>query len=398
MSEVTEQPIYLDYQASTPMDPRVLEAMLPYYQQAFGNPSSAAHAYGHAAAKAVQQAAQQVARLVGAELNTHSHHPVVWTSGATESINLALQGYVRKHQQKERPDARPFRLATLPVEHKAVLDTAKALEKQGLLELVILPVDAQGQLELGQLQAECERGLDLLAVMAANNEIGTVYPVQTIAEIAHAYGVAFFCDASQAAGKIPLEFEAWGITLLALTGHKMYGPKGCGALLVKRGTQLEPQIYGGGHQLGLRSGTLNVPGIVGLGQACELRAAEMADDEQQIQSLRDHLQTQLTAAIPGLKVNGDPSARLAGNLHLSLPEVSNDAMVRAVGQQIALSTGSACTSGLEASSHVLTAIGLSPAELRGALRLSLGKFTTADEIERAAAHLIKAYQQLAKKA
>jgi len=384
-----KRPIYLDYQASTPMDPRVLDAMLPYFQEAFGNASSAAHAYGHEAADAVKQAAQEVAALVQSGLPSGGSHPLIWTSGATESINLALQGYVRQHQ----PEGRRFRLATLPLEHKAVLDTAKLLEREGLLELVLLDVNAQGQLDLAHLERELKQGLDLLAMMAANNEIGTIYPVQTIAKLAQDHGCAFFCDGSQAVGKIPIEFENWGITLLALTGHKMYGPKGCGALVVRRGTRLKAQIYGGGHQHGLRSGTLNVPGIVGLGKACALRQAEMQRDESHTAQLRDRLEALLQAEILDLVVNGDLAHRLAGNLHCSILSVPNDLMVKYLGQQLAISTGSACTSGLEASSHVLCAIGLSADALRGALRLSLGKFTTETEIETAAEVLIGAYRQ-----
>lgn len=385
-------PIYLDYQASTPMDPRVLEAMLPYFQGAFGNASSAAHAYGHEAADAIKQAARQLANLVDANLHPGVQHPLIWTSGATESINLALQGYVRQHQPL-LDNQRLFRLATLPLEHKAVLDTAKMLEREGLVELVLLDVNAQGQIDLQQLERELKQGLDLLAIMAANNEIGTIYPVQTIAKLAQDYDCAFFCDGSQAVGKIPIEFENWGITLLALTGHKIYGPKGCGALIVRRGTRLKAQIYGGGHQHGLRSGTLNVPGIVGLGEACALRAAEMQADEAHTAQLRDRLQARLQAEIPELMVNGDQPRRLAGNLHLSIPSVPNDLLVGYLQAHLALSTGSACTSGLEASSHVLSAIGLDANALRGALRLSLGKFTTAAEIEQAADILIDAYQQ-----
>ncbi len=391
-ASANERPIYLDYQASTPMDPRVLEVMLPYFQGAFGNASSAAHAYGHEAAQAIKQAAQQVADLVDGNLRPGVSHPLIWTSGATESINLALQGYVRQHQPT-LDGQRPFRLATLALEHKAVLDTAKLLEREGLVELVLLDVNAQGQLDLVHLEQELKQGLDLLAIMAANNEIGTIYPVQTIAKLARDHDCAFFCDGSQAVGKIPLEFENWGITLLALTGHKMYGPKGCGALIVRRGTRLKAQIYGGGHQHGLRSGTLNVPGIVGLGEACALRAAEMQADETHTAMLRDRLQALLQAQIPDLQVNGDLEQRLAGNLHLSLLSVPNDLLVSFIQCQIALSTGSACTSGLEASSHVLTAIGLAPEALRGALRLSLGKFTTETEIETAAEALIQAYTQ-----
>lgn len=383
------RPIYLDYHATTPVDPRVLEAMLPCFGTEFGNPSST-HGFGKVANQVVRDAASQIARLVGAEQRPGVHHPVVFTSGATESINLALKGYAQKHQTENQP----FRIGVMGLEHKAVLDSCKALQSTGQAEIRSLKVDSQGQLDLADLEAACAEGLGMLAVMAANNEIGTVYPLAAIGEIAGRYGVPFFCDASQAAGKIPLDFEAWGITLLTLTAHKMYGPKGAGALVVRRGTQLQAQIHGGGHQLGLRSGTLNVPGIVGLGTACALRQSEMAADEARIARLRDSLQARLVAAIPGLVINGDQQARLAANLHLSLPDVPNDAMVAQLDGRLAFSTSSACSSGLEASSHVLCAIGLAQPLQRGALRLSLGKQTTEAEAEQAAALLIEAYQTL----
>lgn len=385
MSSDVSTPIYLDYHATTPLDPRVLECMLPWLGLRFGNPSST-HRFGQDASQAVRAATAQVAALVGAELRPGVYHPVVFTSGATESINLAIKGHALRHQ----PEGRPYRIGVMPLEHKAVLDSCRQLQQSGQAELRMLAVDACGRLDLADLEAACREGLDLLAVMAANNEIGTLYPLAAICRIANEHGVPVFVDASQAAGKLPIDFEAWGISLLALTGHKLYGPKGCGALVVRRGTTLAAQIHGGGHQQGMRSGTLNVPGIVGLGEACALRRSEMAADEARVAALRDQLQQRLQAAISGLVVNGDQQARLSGNLHLSL-DVPNDAMVAQLAESLAFSTSSACTSGLEASSHVLCAIGM-PAELqRGALRLSLGKETTEEEVERAAELLIGAW-------
>ena len=384
----SERPIYLDYHATTPVDARVLEQMLPWFGASFGNPSST-HPYGQEASQAVRRAAGQIAALVGAETRPGAtppvHHPVVFTSGATESINLAIKGFVQAHQ----PTERPFRLGVMALEHKAVLDCCKALQQAGQAEIVTLKVDARGQLDLADLEAQCQTGLDLLAVMAANNEIGTLYPLEAICRIAAASEVPVFCDASQAAGKVPLDFENWGISLLALTAHKLYGPKGSGALVLRRGTRLTAQIHGGGHQLGLRSGTLNVPAIVGLGEACALRLAEMASDEARIGQLRDQLQSRLQAAIPALVVNGDSKARLAGNLHISL-DVPNDAMVAQLASSLAFSTSSACSSGLEASSHVLSAIDLALPLQRGALRLSLGKDTREAEVRQAAELLIRA--------
>ncbi|HEY9839959.1 MAG TPA: cysteine desulfurase family protein, partial [Candidatus Obscuribacterales bacterium] len=384
-----ERPIYLDYHATTPVDPRVLESMLPWFGAHFGNPSST-HLYGQEASRAIREAGAQVAALVGAEIRPGVQHQVVFTSGATESINLALNGYVQRHQ----PTDRPFRLGVLELEHKAVLDSCKFLQQAGQAEIRPLKVDACGQLDLTDLEAACSAGLDLLVVMAANNEVGTIYPLAAIGAIAGQNGVPFFCDASQAAGKIPLDFESWGISLMALTAHKMYGPKGSGAFVIRRGTQLSAQIHGGGHQQGLRSGTLNVPAIVGLGTACSLRQQEMGTDEARIARLRDQLQQSLQSAIPGLVVNGDQASRLAGNLHLSLPDVPNDAMVAQLDGQLAFSTSSACSSGLEASSHVLSAIGLAPELQRGALRLSLGKQSGEAEAEQAAVLLIEAYQRI----
>ncbi|MGV3525804.1 MAG: cysteine desulfurase family protein [Candidatus Sericytochromatia bacterium] len=385
----TQRPIYLDYHATTPLDERVLDHMLPWLRESFGNPSST-HAYGAEAALAVRTAALQVAELVGAQLRPGVHHPVIWTSGATESINLALKGFVERHQ----PADRPFRLATMPVEHKAVLDSCRALEAQGLVEMVWLKVNHSAQLDLADLAQRCAEGLDLIAVMAANNEVGTLYPLKAVARLAQDHGVPVFCDASQAAGKVPLDFEGWGLTLLALTGHKLYGPKGAGALVVRRGTPLACQIHGGGHQLGLRSGTLNVPGIVGLGAACALRQAEMQEDEARIATLRDGLQGHLQAALPQLCVNGDLQQRLAGNLHISLPGLPNDALLAHLQGRLALSTTSACSSGSEASSHVLAAMQLPDARVRSALRLSLGRCTTPAEAEVAATLLIAACQAL----
>ncbi len=282
----------------------------------------------------------------------------------------------------------------MPLEHNAVLDTCRAVEKQGWAELVYLQVDSKGRLDLNQLEQVCSEGLSLLCVMAANNEIGNIYPIQKIGQIAQHYGIPFLCDGSQAVGKIPIQFEAWGITYLAISAHKLYGPKGVGALVVRRGYHLDPLMFGGGHQQGMRSGTLNVPGIVGLGEACRLRSLEMEDDERTIATNRDRLQTLLLDGIPDLVINGDLSARLAGNLHVAIPHVPNSAVIARVRPQLAISTGSACSSGVEAPSHVLRALRLPPPLLEGALRIGLGKFTTDHDIDRAAAIITLAVQQI----
>jgi cysteine desulfurase len=339
----------------------------------FGNASSVDHSWGDRAEEAVKQAAKQVAELVGA-----SPREIVWTSGATESINLVIQGSLSPNPGK------PHRIALLPLEHKAILDTCHILEKRGWAELTYLQVDCRGRLNLDHLEQVCAEGLSLLCVMAANNEIGNIYPIQRIAQIAQRYGIPFLCDASQAVGKIPLSFQDWGITYLAISAHKLYGPKGSGALVVKKGHHLEPILLGGGHQKGIRSGTLNVPGIVGLGEACHLRLLEMDEDEKVIACLRDRSQSLLIDKIPGLLINGDLSCRLAGNLHISIPDVPNSAIIARVRSKLAISTGAACSSGVQTPSHVLQAMALSSNVIEGALRIGIGKFTTFEEIEQAA--------------
>ncbi len=364
------KPIYLDYHATTPTDPRVASLMLHYLTEEFGNASSTDHEWGDRAEAAIKQAAKQVTDLIGA-----SPREILWTSGATESINLAIQGSLAPNPTK------PNRIALMPIEHKAVLDTCRALEKRGWAELVYLRVDSRGRLDLEHLEQVCARGVSLLCVMAANNEIGNIYPIQKIGQIAQHYGIPFLCDGSQAVGKIPIQFEAWGITYLAISAHKFYGPKGVGALVVRKGYNLEPLIFGGGHQRGMRSGTLNVPGIAGLGEACQLRLLEMAQDEMEIAVKRDCLQALLQENIPDLVVNGDVNNRLAGSLHISIPNVPNKAIIARIRHQLAISTGSACSSGVEAPSHVLKAIEMDESLIMGALRISLGKFVSDDDVK-----------------
>ncbi len=374
---MSNKPIYLDYHATTPCDRRVAEVVIHYMTEAFGNANSIDHIYGDKADITVKEASKQVADLVGS-----LPKEVVFTSGATESINLVLHGIPIYGSSK--------RIAVLPIEHKAVLDTCKALTKRDLAKVIFLSVNRQGQLYLEQIEQLCKEGLSLLCVMAANNEIGTVYPIQEVGAIAQKYNIPFLCDGSQAVGKIPIDFTEWGITYLAISGHKLYAPKGVGALIVKKGHYLEPMIYGGGHQKGMRSGTLNVPGIAGLGEACRLRQLEMAEDEEVIATIRDRLQTLLQESIPDLVINGDRTNRLAGNLHVSIPSIPNKAIIARIRDQLAISTGSACSSGVEAPSHVLQAIALPENLIEGALRISIGKFTTDDECDRAANILIAA--------
>jgi cysteine desulfurase len=377
------RPIYLDYHSTTPVDRRVADRIYHYMTEEFGNASSVDHSWGDRAEEAVKQAAIQVAELVGAH-----KREIVWTSGATESINLVIQGSLSPNPGK------PHRIALLPLEHKAVLDTCHILEKRGWAELTYLQVDCLGRLNLNYLEQVCAEGLSLVCVMAANNEIGNIYPIGAIAQIAQRYSIPFLCDASQAVGKIPINFEEWGITYLAISAHKLYGPKGCGALVVRKGHHLEPIIFGGPHQKGMRSGTLNVHGIVGLGEACRLRQWEMEEDEKAITSKRDKLQSLLLDKIPGLVINGDTTSRLAGNLHISIPDIPNSAVIARVRSKLAISTGSACSSGVETPSHILRALGLPDNVIEGALRIGLGKFTTQEDIARAADILSTAVSQV----
>ncbi len=287
------QPIYLDCNSTTRLDPRVANRMLYYMTTAFGNASSIDHIFGDEAEKAVKEAANKIARLIGC-----SSKEIIFTSGATESINLAIQGSVLTDGTKQK-------IAVSPVEHKAVLDCCETLAKRGLIEVVKLKVDPLGRLDLEYLERVCASGISLLCVMAANNEIGNVYPIDIVGKIAAKYDIPFLCDGSQAVGKVPVAFAEWGITFLAISAHKLYGPKGVGALVVRKGCSLQAMIFGGGHQRGRRSGTLDVPGIVGLGEACGWRSLEMVEDERAIATRRDRLQTLLQENIPGSIVNGD---------------------------------------------------------------------------------------------
>lgn len=374
--------IYLDYHSTTPVDSRVAEKVMYYMTTAFGNANSVDHGYGDEAAQAVKQARQQIANLINA-----SPQEIIFTSGATESINLAIRGHIQQQNH-------PCKIIVSPVEHKAVLDTCAALAKKKLVEIVWLQVNQQAQINLENLQKVCSQGASLLCAMAANNEVGTIYPIAEISAITQKYDIPFLCDAAQAVGKIPLNFKDWGITYLAISGHKLYAPKGIGALVVKKGHHLQPIIYGGGHEQRIRSGTLNVPGIVGLGAACHWRKLEMSADEQAISLLRDKLQNLLQSQIPNLVINGDLNNRLAGNLHIAIPDIPNSAIIARVCHQLAISTGAACSSGIVASSHVLQAMNLPANLIEGALRIGIGKFTTQKEIEQTSSLITNAVNKI----
>jgi len=385
-----QAPIYLDHHATTPVDPRVAAVIMHHMTTAFGNASSRDHAFGEEADRTVSEARRQVAALLDA-----SPRSVVFTSGATESLNLALQGFVRA--RRARAGSSAVRLALPPVEHPAVLDVCHYLSGRGDVELIWLPVDGRGRLDLSAVARACESGLDLLCIMAANNEIGNVYPLAEIGQIAREHGVPFLTDATQAAGKVEIRVRDWGISMLALAGHKMYGPKGVGALIVDPDIHLEPLFRGGGHQRGLRSGTLNVPGIAGLGEACRLRSEEMGIDEPAIAGRRNSLQGLLVESVPGLLVNGDLEHRLAGSLHVAIPDVPSSVIIAHVKERVALARGSACASGVDAPSHVLSAIGLPTPAIRGSLRLGLGRSTTDAELQAAAQSIAEAVARARRK-
>lgn len=377
-------PIYLDYNATTPCDPAVTEEMLPYFTTHFGNASSRSHAYGWMAEEAVDMARERVASLIGAGTTE-----VVFTSGATESVNLALQGVAEAYARKGD------HIITCATEHKAVLDVCDRLEMKGC-RITRLPVDPMGRIDLQQLEDAIEGGTILVALMYANNETGVLSHVRGISAIARRHGVPFFCDATQAVGKIPVDVEADGIDLMAFSAHKLYGPKGVGALYVRRRdprVSLVPMLYGGGQERGLRSGTLNVPGIVGLGKSCAISRDMMEAEAKRLRELRD-LFTRELLHIPGVQLNGDPQALLPHVANLSFCMPGGDGLLRLITRDLAVSSGSACTSATLSPSHVLKAMGLEDADAMASVRFSLGRFSTTEEVQRATAIVREAVTRL----
>ena len=365
-----ETPIYMDNMATTPVDPRVLEAMLPYFGPHFGNPSSKTHAFGLAAADAVERARAEVARSIGAR-----PREIVFTAGATEANNLALKGVV----ETAGPGAH---VITSAIEHKAVLDCCRSLEARGA-EVTYLPVDTEGQIDVDQLAAAISERTVMVSLMAANNEIGVLQPLAEIGRLTKARGVLWHCDAAQAVAKIELDVEALGIDLLSVSGHKLYAPKGVGFLYVRsRGprVRLTAQVEGGGQERGLRAGTLNVAGIVALGRACELGCEELPVEAARLLQMRQRLYEGLTTRLGPLVVNGHREARLPGNLNLSFAGIDGAELLAGL-REIALSSGAACSSQEQVPSHVLRAIGLSDDLARASLRFGLGRFNTMDEVE-----------------
>jgi len=377
-------PVYLDYNSTTPCDPRVVETMLPYFTEKFGNAASRSHAFGWEGEEAVTQAREQVAALIGA-----TPEEIVFTSGATEGDNLALKGVFELYASKGN------HIITVVTEHKAVLDSCHHIERLGG-EITWLPVDAQGLINLKELEAAIRPTTILIAVMYANNEIGVIQPIPAISAIARKHGVLFFTDATQAVGKIPVDVGRDGIDLLTLSAHKLYGPKGIGALYVRRRNprvRLTAQMDGGGHEKGMRSGTLNVPAIVGMGKACELCGAEMETDAGRIGKLRDRLESGLMA-IEGAHVNGSQEHRLPQTTNVSFSYVDGQALLAGLGKDVALSSGSACTSASMEPSYVLKALGLGDDLAHSSLRLGLGRWTTEEEVDYAVGRITAAVTQL----
>lgn len=378
------KPIYLDYHATTPVDPRVLQEMLPYFTERFGNAASRQHAFGWEAQEAVDAARGRIAALINA-----SPGEIIFTSGATESNNLAIKGCARS--LRDRGD----HVITVATEHKSVLDSCRRLEQEGW-KLTVLGVSPEGFVDLDQLRRSINDRTVLVTVMAANNEVGVIQPLAEVSAVVKSSGALLHTDAAQAAGKIPLDVEALGVDLLSLTGHKCYGPKGAGALYVRRRRprlQLECMIDGGGHENGLRSGTLNVPGIVGLGAAVEICRQEMAEEGSRLSSLRDRLLEGLRRNIDGIRLNGSSSHRLPHNLHVSFDDVDGESLLMALGD-IAVSTGSACSSGSQKPSHVLEAIGAVGERAGASIRFGLGRWTSEADIEVAVARVTKVVNSL----
>lgn len=364
-------PIYLDHNATTPCDPRVVEAMIPYFTNNFGNAASRNHPFGWQAEEAVDYAREQVAKLIGADPKE-----IIFTSGATEADNLAIKGVFEMYASKGN------HIITCNIEHKAVLDTCKHIEKEGG-EVTYLKVNPDGLIDLQELEAAIKPTTILIAIMYANNEIGTVMPMKEISVIAKKHGVLVFSDATQAVGKIPVDVNKDGIDLLAMTAHKMYGPKGVGALYVRRKNprvKVTAQMDGGGHERGMRSGTLNVPGIVGFGKACELAMQEMGADAKRLSALRDKLEIGLTK-LEEAYVNGSKQYRLPHVTNISFKYVEGEGLLMGFNKDIALSSGSACTSASLEPSYVLKALGLGDDLAHSSLRFGLGRFTTEDQID-----------------
>lgn len=377
-------PVYLDNNATTPMDPRVLDAMMPYFTTHFGNAASRSHSFGWEAEEAVEYAREQVAQLIGAEPKE-----IIFTSGATESDNLAIKGVFEMYASKGN------HIITCATEHKAVLDTCSHIEKLGG-EVTYLPVNRQGLIDIKTLEAAIKPSTILIAIMYANNEIGVLQPMKEISAIAKRRGILFFSDATQAVGKIPVNVLSDGIDIMAFSAHKIYGPKGAGALYVRRKNprvRITAQMDGGGHERGMRSGTLNVPGIVGLGKACELCRLEMDRDIRHTRALRDKLENALLA-IEECYLNGDKEQRLPHVTNISFKYTESETLMMGFNKNIAVSSGSACTSASLEPSYVLKALGLDDDLAHSSLRFGLGRFTTEEQVDYAIEQITQTVNKL----
>ena len=377
-------PVYLDHNATTPIDSRVLEAMMPFLTEDFGNAASRSHAFGWKAEAAVGEGREKVAALIGA-----TKEDIIFTSGATESDNLAIKGVAEMYAD------RGHHIVTCQTEHKAVLDTCKKLEKGGF-EVTYLKPDKYGRVSAEQVAGAVTDQTILISIMAANNEIGTLHPIAEIGKVAKDRLVLFHCDATQAVGKVPVDVDEMGIDLLSLSAHKIYGPKGIGALYCRRRNprvRLVSQMDGGGHERRMRSGTLNVPGIVGLGAACEIAGAELVAEAARLGALRDRLHEGITSQLEEVTLNGHPTERLPNTVNLSFAYVEGEGLMMKI-QDIAVSSGSACTSASLEPSFVLKAIGVPVAMAHSSIRFSLGRSTTEEEIDFAVAKLVKAVTEL----
>lgn len=376
--------IYLDHHSSTPTDPRVVQAMMPYWTDNPANPSNPYHPLGRKAAEAVENAREQVATLIGARSSE-----IVFTTGATESNNMALLGTAMAHTGHRR------RIVTCAVEHRSVLQPCRWLAERGF-EVIILPVDRLGHVDLAVLERSVDHNTLLVSIQLANNEIGTIQRTEQISKIVHEQGALFHCDGAQAVGKVPVDVDQLSIDMLSLSAHKMHGPKGIGALYVRGGAKrgrVQPLMFGGGQEWGLRPGTLNVSAIVGFGEACKICREEMDEEAWRVGRLRDRLEQLLLDRLPGVRRNGDLSCRLPNNSSLTLPYIEADALLLNL-PDVALSTGSACTAGALEPSHVLQAIGLSREDAYRTVRVGLGRFNTEEEIEYAAGRIVEVVHHL----
>jgi cysteine desulfurase len=382
-SNEPRKPVYLDYQATTPMDPRVLDAMMPYFIEKFGNPHSRNHTHGWEAEQAVEKSRQQVAELIGAD-----EREIVFTSGATESNNLAIAGVARFYKDRKN------HIVTVATEHKCVLDTCRHLEQEGF-EITYLPVQQNGLVDLDHLRQAITPKTVLVSVMAVNNEIGVIQPLKEIGKICREKGAFFHTDAAQAFGKIPLDVNEMNIDLMSISGHKIYGPKGIGALFVRRKPRVRmiALIHGGGQERGFRSGTLPTPLCVGLGEAAAIAKREMAQETVRMTMLRDRFYDSVKKRLPEVYLNGDLTSRIPGNLNLSFAYVEGEGLMMGI-KDLSVSSGSACTSASLEPSYVLRAIGVGEELAHTSLRIGFGRFTTEDEVDYAADRIVEAVQKL----